>query len=573
MASIAAKVAPEAILSPESQKIINELYPNGQPQELHDLLVFLMWKYLCLCFDIPRPSAKEEAIRNRFIEIAGLLGLKHKTDAAGNLVIVAPAAPGFENKAHIVLQGHVDMVCSKTPESTHNFDTDRIAAYITEDKLWIKADNTTLGADNGIGAASALAVLELTQTHPELCPYGQIEGLFTVEEETTMRGALEIDPLLLDRPSGIINMDSEDDKRCCIGCAGGGEVQLTFPLTAENTQLVNLDDAQKLVLDLQVTGLNGGHSGADIDRGRGNAIVILIQALERLLSQHNDICVVNFSAGNAVNAIPRSATARIIIQQTQLATIQSALQAFTTEIIPQFAVAEAAVTHQKELPLDEAIRVCTLNVAVVPVTAPATQYRVVGGQPLQQILALGSAIPHGPIEMIQNEGLDGVATSNSFSFMNSDILSINTADLVPNTGVVYHSFFRAVEDAKLLMVTEQLHQIAAKFPSTIAGQMFNDFPGWTPNNNNALFKCTQDAFAASFGTNHKFDAYAIHAGLESGCIAKQYPGLPQISIGPSIIDAHSPFEKIRIDTVPDYALWLEGIIKLFSQFDHDKVLF
>ena len=319
-AGIPSELQPAALLSPRSQDLLNKIMALTDPVSLGT------WKYMLMCFDTPRPSEKEGAIRDRIIQIAKVLGLDYAVDVAGNIRVRKPASKGHEDSVPVAIQAHLDMVCQKNDGITHNFDVDPILASITDDKQWIKAEGTTLGADDGIGVAAGLAILE-----DSTAVHGPLELIFTTEEETTMNGAINLAKRPFLNAKVMLNLDSEEDHKICVGCAGGMEHKLFVPVT---TCPAVTADGNWSAVSLDVQGFVGGHTGIDIHRGRANAL----KALARLLTAANAaaagridasgapaVRLVSLNGGTAVNAIPRSAKATIVIYKDTVFTPQYAV--------------------------------------------------------------------------------------------------------------------------------------------------------------------------------------------------------------------------------------------------------
>lgn len=564
-------VTAEKILTVESQKLLKDIVALCDIKSLTENT----WKYMCLCFDCPRPSAKEEIIREALIKCAVSLGCSYRTDAVGNLAIVKPAAPGFETKTNIVIQAHMDMVCSKSDLSTHDFDTQRIPAKISDDKKWILSGDTTLGADDGIGVSAGMAVIEEIIT--KNIPLPQIVLLFTTEEETTMNGALLADPLILtttgpdltpiNPPTVFLNVDSEELQvdgyyRTCIGCAGGGETKITKTVQYDEVPLNDFS-----VFKFILGGFNGGHSGVDIDKSLGNAIKIgltdfIYEATQKF--GQDVIRISSINGGNAVNAIPRNVAVTGAILKEKF---QEVSDFFHNEKIPQihnqYATVEAQVSNPGITTKEDALSAWKPTLVFNLVVTDAESYKVVQNQP--NLLKMAMDIPHGVIDW-SKVVVGFPETSNSFSIVQlQDVNTKSDADSV----LLYHCFFRSTIDSALDTTVATLKQLA-EANNFDASDMFNSFPGWQPRSNeNPLFKATEQACLTTFNqTNPQIlQSYVIHAGLEVGCLSKIWPNVISASIGPTITAAHSFYEKIDISTVEPFCNWLWNIIVNLSKVE------
>lgn len=555
---------PLTVLAPTTHQLITDIFALGEVSQLTKDT----WKYMCLCFDTPRPSGKEEQIREKLIDCAKTLGLLYKVDAVGNLVITKPAAPGYEDKTAIIFQGHLDMVTSSKGE--FDFDTTPIPAKISEDKKWVTSGITTLGGDNGIGVAAGLAAIEqaMLLEKANVRGFPQLQLLCTTEEETTMKGALEADPAIIVVESRAklaqvcINIDSEEHKRVCISCAGGGEVKLTKVVEIETV------DAGDVYAPVQIAfgGLMGGHTGVDIHRGRANAIKGLLQELiTPVVAKYgaDSVRLFGLNGGNAVNAIPRDCVANALIKTTQFAEIEAELASIVAVLHDKYALCEAEVSNPEVSTKEEALKLWKPTLTVERVTEPAAAYQVIALADQDQLLQFAAEIPHGVIDWSKEvEGF--VETSNSFSIVKLTNLNQAGADKT----LLYHTFFRSTKDDMLDVTAARLQKMGAE-RGFAATELFNGFPGWAPRSKeNPLFKATERAYEMVFNEDAaQMESYAIHAGLESGCIQRVWPHLVQISVGPTILDAHSFHEKLEISTVEPLCDWLWQIVLNLGEID------
>jgi dipeptidase D len=457
-----------------------------------------LWKHFDDIRKIPRASGHEEAVGDHLVSFAEKFGLSHVRDKEGNVVIRKPGSNGHENSPGVVLQSHTDMVCEKNSDKEFDFDKDAI--QLVRDGDWLKADGTTLGADNGIGVATALAILE-----DDSLVHGPIEALFTVDEESGLIGAMSLAPDLL-QGRIMLNLDSEDLGAFSIGCAGGRDTHITLPISKKRPQ----GDA---LLKIHLSGLRGGHSGVDIHEGRGNAIKIL----NRLLYQADKIMpleIASFEGGDKHNAIPREAIAQIVIESKKVLKLKEWFEERAKEIEEEFSPVEKNIS----------LEIARLN-ALPP--------NVLSGDSQKRFLALIFALPHGPLAM-SRQIKNLVETSNN-------VASIRCYD----NEIKVHCSSRSSNDNALVAILDKLIAIAS-----LAGGTFEQppgYPGWMPNLESPILKISMDTYKEVTGKEARYEA--IHAGLECGLIGKKFPGMDMISIGPTIKHPHSPDERVEIKSV------------------------
>lgn len=472
-----------------------------------------VWKYFSDILTIPRPSKKEEKIILYLINFAKENNLSYKKDQTGNILISKTATKGFEKRKTIILQSHVDMVCEQNDDGHHNFNTDPIVAYIEDG--WIKAKGTTLGADNGIGIAIQLAILA-----DKKIEHGPLECLFTVDEESGMTGALGLDEAFL---SGdiLINLDSEDEGELFIGCAGGIDTLINIPFTHQLLQ------GNNKTLIVRVKGLLGGHSGDDISKARGNAIKILSRLLWNT-AQQTEISLCNIKGGNLRNAIPREATAYISMkaEKTEKAIFSIRQQA---DII------KSEFTMEPNLTID-IVESAEINTSI----DSATQ---------KSVLNCLHACPNGVIEM--SADISGLVETSS------NMASVNT--LEQGELAIVTSQRSSVESAKDNIAS----RIRSLFELANARIVHTDsYPGWNPNPDSEILHITAQSYKELFNIHPKVKA--IHAGLECGLFLKKNPNLDMVSIGPTIKGAHSPDERMDINSVNKFWRLLIHILKNIS---------
>lgn len=473
-----------------------------QPQE-----VFRFFNEIC---SIPRPSKREEQIIAYLQEFGTKRALETLTDEAGNVLIRKPATAGKENAPTTVLQAHMDMVCEKNSDTEHDFLTDSIKPYIDGD--WIKAQGTTLGADNGIGMAAILAVLD-----SKTIAHGNIEALFTVDEETGLTGAFALSKDWL-KGNILINLDSEDDGELFIGCAGGCDTVATFSYTTEAA------DNALFFFTLKVAGLLGGHSGDDIDKGRANANKLLVGFLNKVASQ-TTLRICSIDGGNLRNAIPREAAVVGAVPfaykeqlRVELNHYIADMEAELKDVEPNF-----TMTLQSE-------------------TAQAT---VIDTATTEALLKALTDCPHGVIAMSKN--MPGLVET-----------STNLASI------------KMKEDGKITIATSQRSSVASEkhaiaqrvervFADAGAEVKHSDgYPGWNPNTESKIVQLVANSYEQLFG--EKARIRAIHAGLECGLFAEKYPEMDMISFGPTMRGVHSPDERLSIEATQRFWTLLVDVL-------------
>ena len=463
---------------------------NLQPVEV--------WKYFEEILKIPRPSKKEEKIIEYLISFGKKNNLETSRDEAGNVLIRKPATKGMENRESVVMQSHIDMVCEKNSDTVHDFNVDPIQAYV--DGNWVKAKGTTLGADDGIGVAAQLAILA-----SDNIKHGPIECLFTVDEETGLTGAFEMKPGFLNSKI-LLNLDSEDEGELFIGCAGGVDTVITFAYETEKVP------SNFKAFKLAVSGLKGGHSGDEIDKGLGNSIKIINRFLWRGTSKF-DLRLANLDGGNLRNAIPREAFAVFVIHNDDVESMLQSFEMLKNEIIGELKPVETS-----------------LSIAIEETSLPdwiidePTQY---------DLLNSLYACPHGVIAMSKEmPGLVETSTNlASVKFIQDNQILVTTSQR------------SSIDSAK----TDIANMVESVFRLGNANVVHSDgYPGWAPNTNSEILNITRNSYKKLF----KVDPIvrAIHAGLECGLFLEKYPYLDMISFGPTIKGAHSPDERIDIET-------------------------
>lgn len=478
---------------------------------LKNLEPHLVWEQFEAITRVPRPSKKEEKIIEYLVNFAIAHGIEYQKDQIGNVVMRKAATAGYEDRPCVILQSHMDMVCEKLPEVDFDFDNDPIQTKIVDG--WVMAEGTTLGADCGIGMAAALAILLDKDSE-----HGPIEALFTVDEETGLTGAFNLGEGML---SGkyLINLDSEDEGEIFIGCAGGVDTVAYFKAEYEPAP-VEYD-----YYKLSISGLMGGHSGDDINKGRANSNKLMARIL---LEAHEDYNarISYMDGGNLRNAIPRDAYAIFGVDRPSSQSFKQRFEAWATEVKAEFTLTEPQMQ----------ISLCS---------EPKPE-RVLKLELQQNLLHALVGVANGVISMSQAvEGL--VETS-------TNLASVKFGD--NNEIIVTTSQRSSVESAKLYakkMVESTLLLAGAEVKHS------DGYPGWAPNPNSQLLRHSVECYKDLFGTEPKVKA--VHAGLECGLFLEKYPDLEMVSFGPTLRGVHSPEERLEIATVDKFWILLKELLK------------
>ncbi|MFL6193084.1 MAG: aminoacyl-histidine dipeptidase [Thermoanaerobaculia bacterium] len=475
-----------------------------------------VWKQFDQILTIPRPSKKEERARRYVIEAAEAKGLRWRQDAAGNVVVEKPASPGKEGAPGVVLQGHLDMVAEKNSGTVHDFDRDPIVPR--RDGDWLKATGTTLGADNGIGAATMLAVMEA-----DGLVHGPLELLFTVDEETGLNGVLALDPAAIALHGRLLlNLDSEEEGAVTIGCAGGSSSQLSLPLETAPAP------SGTVALEVRVSGLKGGHSGVEIHLQRGNAIKLLGRVLFAA-AQQEAFRIADFRGGNMRNAIPREAQARIVVPAEGRAAFAAAVER------------EAAAIQDEIRPADPGLKI---EIAETPALD-----RVWTAESSRRALDLVNALPHGVLAM-SYDMQDLVETSaNLATAASTDGSLVLLMTLRSSVGSAMKATRRGMR---------AIGELAGAGVEEVEG-----YPGWKPNLESPLLATFRGVHQRLTGAEPELRA--VHAGLECGVLGEKFPGMDMISFGPVIKGAHSPDEGVRIDSVGRFYDLLTAVLGELAQ--------
>lgn len=470
----------------------------------------IIWKNFSALNAVPRPSKKEEKVIAFIKNFGENLGLETKVDEVGNVIIKKPATSGMENRKSVILQSHLDMVCQKNADVNFDFQTQGIQMEIDGD--WVKAKGTTLGADNGLGVAAIMSILESSDI-----PHPALEALFTIDEETGMTGAIGLKPGEL---SGdiLLNLDTEEDDEIDIGCAGGIDVTATqnFPLENANGQIVKIS----------VKGLQGGHSGMDIHKGFGNANVLL----GRLLytgTENQNIQLIAIDGGGLRNAIPREANAVLSVRNS--VEFIEAANSLKAAILEEFA------TIEKDLQIN--------------IENFSTPEKAISEEASKKIIFVMKAAHNGVYRMSPDVA-DLVESSNNMARVE-----------LKNGDLKILCLSRSSVDSTKYAVAEQLKSVFQ-----LAGlqvEFSGSYPGWKPKPGSEIVKIMEKIYEKDFG--EKPNVVACHAGLECGIIGANYPEMEMVSFGPTIRGAHSPDEKANIPSTQKFWKFLKEILSEIPQ--------
>ncbi|MCX8744718.1 aminoacyl-histidine dipeptidase [Snodgrassella sp. B3882] len=481
--------------------------------ELKHLEPQSVWQWFERLCAIPRPTFHEQAVRQMLVEAAEQRGLKTVVDAKGNVRMIKPATAGMEDRTPVALQAHMDMVAQKGEKSNHDFLRDPITTRIEDG--WVWANDTTLGADNGIGLAMGLAVMFSDDiVHPELTL------IVTVEEEVGMGGAEALSSDWLHMPY-LINLDTEDAGEIFIGCAGGRDASFTLPLDWQSV------DAR--ACRIRVSGLRGGHSGVDIDKNHANANVLLARVLGSLYSSI-PFSLSSFHGGELRNVITREAEALIVVDE------EIALET----------VSEIAAAIKAEWPEEEHLQIEAEFIDL-------TSLQVASVENTQKALDLLLSVPNGVLRM--SDAFAGVVETSS----NIGVVQTTT------DGLHIHCLMRSLKETPKDELSLRLTALARMAGAEIA--LMADYPSWTPNPDSALLKLTSQVFREHYGKEPPLQI--IHAGLECGILSGKAPKLDMVSFGPTIRAAHSPKERLEVATVAECWSILVDLLRVMPQRSHE----
>lgn len=469
--------------------------------EVKDLNPKIVFEIFDEITKVPRPSKKEGKIRQYLLDFAKKHDIAVKTDEVGNVVMTKAATPGHENAPTVILQGHMDMVC----ESNHKgFDFENEAIKTIVDGDWVKADGTTLGADNGIGMAASLAAfIDPSYEH------GPLEALFTVDEETGMTGANNLGEGMISG-SILLNLDSEDDAELFIGCAGGIDTLATF------TYNRSFAPTDFLYFRVAVENGLGGHSGGDIHLGRANANKLVARFLFNLMKEY-EVSVSEFAGGNLRNAIPRAAHAVFGVHTSHKEKVVTALNVYAATVAKEYEGVEP-----------------TLKLSLESVETPDF---CMDSQTSRNLVYAIYAAPHGVISMSRDlEGL--VETSTNLA----------AVKMIPDNKVLITTSQRSSVESRKLDIANRVEAVFALAGAEV--EHGEGYPGWTPNMKSPIMAIARDAYKELYGVTPAIKA--IHAGLECGLFLTKYPHLDMVSFGPTLRDVHSPSERMNIPAVEKF---------------------
>lgn len=471
----------------------------------------LVWKYFAEIAKIPHGSKNEAAISKYVYDTAKKLGLDAKQDKFGTVVVYKPASSGHENKKSICLQGHLDMVCEKNADKVHDFMKDPIE--LVRKGNVIMANGTTLGADNGIAVATNLAIME-----DKSLQHGPLEFLFTIDEETGLTGANNLQPGFV-QSKILINLDSEEEGAIYVGCSGGKDTLGTWKAAFEKAP------APMVAAEISVKGLKGGHSGLEIDKGRGNAIKIMNRVLIELSAIGSKLSAIN--GGNKRNAIPRECVAFIFLPRNNLAKAKKIVAEYNETIKAELATVDP-------------------DLIISMVDKPREKKAKVINKALQKkFLRTIAGLPHGVIKM--SADIPGLVETST------NVGVINTTD----KAIVVSTSQRSSVESEKLEICQTVASIFELGDAKVEPSV--GYPGWKPNLESPILKHAKETYKSLSGKEPHVKA--IHAGLECGIIGEKYPGMDMISFGPTLEAVHSPDEKIYIDTVEKYWNFLLAILK------------
>ncbi|MBK4714628.1 MULTISPECIES: beta-Ala-His dipeptidase [Tenebrionibacter/Tenebrionicola group] len=477
--------------------------------ELSQLSPQPLWNIFAKICSIPHPSYHEEALAQHVLSWAKEKGLHTERDQVGNILIRKPATPGMENRKPVALQAHLDMVAQKNNDTVHDFTRDPIQPWI--DGEWVKARGTTLGADNGIGMASALAVL-----CDDSVQHGPLEVLLTMTEEAGMEGAFGLKPHWLEADI-LINTDSEEEGEIYMGCAGGVDAITTLPLTREALP------AGFQTCKLTIKGLKGGHSGAEIHLGLGNANKLLARFLKEQAALA--LRLVDFNGGTLRNAIPREAFAIVAVAADKFDTLKAQLARYQAVLENELAAKEKNLTLSLE----------AVETQLQPLTAKS-------GNTLVNLL---NATPNGVIR--NSDVMKGVVETS----LNLGI--VTTHESKAEIICLIRSLIDSGKDA-LAGALQSLGELAGA-----QVEVKGSYPGWQPDDKSPVMKLVRETYSTLFGKTPNIQV--IHAGLECGLFKKPYPNMDMVSIGPTITGPHSPDEQVNIESVGQYWTLLTALLK------------
>ncbi|HMA62125.1 MAG TPA: aminoacyl-histidine dipeptidase [bacterium] len=473
-----------------------------------------LWKNFYELNQIPRESKHEAKVAEWIVEFGKDKGMEVIQDDAGNVKINKPATKGYEDAPKVCIQGHMDMVCEKNEGVDHDFRNDPIKMKIEDG--FVRAEGTSLGADNGIGVAAGLTLIESDDlVHPPL------EFLFTVDEETGLTGAMELEEGFIEADI-LINCDSEEDGVFFIGCAGGKNTELKLKLKTKEPE------ADKTALSVKLKGFKGGHSGLDIDKGRANAIIQLNRLLWKL-NQDLDLDLSMIKGGSAHNAIPREAASLIMVDSAKVDEVKKAADEFAQDLVSEYGDKEG----KPEILVQE----------------DNTPEKIFSDETKETVLNFIYGMPNGILSMSPDiEGLVQTSTNLATVETEDDMLKILSSQR-SSVSSQKDEMAEKVKSVGLLAGAEVVHQ--------------GEYPGWQPNPDSPILKKMKEVYQDLYDVEPGQEA--IHAGLETGLIGEKVPGIDMVSFGPTINNPHSPDEEVKIDTVERFWNVLKESLKKVAE--------
>lgn len=477
--------------------------------DIRGLEPVVLWKYFDRIRKIPRCSGNEDGLAKAILSWADKAGATGERDSAGNVIVTIPASAGCENVPGIVLQGHMDMVCEKHLDKTFDFKSDPISLARNGD--WIEADGTTLGADNGIGLAAALAFLEVNDI-----PHGPLEILATVEEESGLFGALGLEPKFI-KGRMLFNFDSEEDGIFYVGCAGGRDTSVTLPIDRKKP-------GGHKAYEIVVQGLRGGHSGLDIVLNRGNAVVLLARVLRWLMDEAPSIEIAQLRGGDKHNAIPRDASAVIVAESAKEREWRPLIDKANEVFLGEFGQLEPDV-----------------KVSLEEITLPESTFSM---ESSVRVVDLVLAIPNGVMAMMRDVP-EVVETSNNLARVKTE-----------NVALKLLCSSRSSIDSASAAVVEKLAAICRMASATT--KELSSYPGWRPNITSPMLARAKQVWKSVHDVEP--EVKVVHAGLECGIIGEKFKDMDMISLGPTIENPHSPSERVHIPSVERFFVFAKAFI-------------
>ncbi|MCQ2314809.1 MAG: aminoacyl-histidine dipeptidase [Bacteroidales bacterium] len=477
---------------------------------IKDLQPNIVWKNFYSLTQIPRPSKHEEKVVAFIKKFGEDLGLETIVDEIGNVIIRKPATPGYENRKCVILQAHIDMVPQKNSDKVHDFEKDPIITHI--ENGWVKADGTTLGSDNGLGASAAMAVLESKDL-----VHGPIEALFTIDEETGMTGANQLKPGVM-QGDILLNMDSETEGELYVGCAGGIDTVGTFHTTKENVP------AETTAYQIVVKGLKGGHSGMDINLGRANANKVM-NALLMMGYENFGLRLATINGGSLRNAIPRESFAIVVVPNAKKNEFEAYVKEYETIVKEEFGDKEPD--------------------AAIYVEAASAPDFIIDAKSFCGLMTAVAQHPNGVIAM--SKDFEGTTeTSSNLAIVKSEGDTIMLASLQ-----------RSLVDASKDKLAEQIRKVLTNAGAEAVSS--GSYPGWKPNIDSPILNTMKAVYKQLFNKEAKI--MVVHAGLECGILGSKYPNWDMMSFGPTLVHPHSPDEALNIESVGLFWQFLTETLK------------